>query len=198
MKVEFLQEKIFELSKRERITQDKIAKAAGVSTVTVNGWINGRRIPTIDSIVRICNKFEIPLNYFFSGAVPQDILDESEQSKKRNEELESFNEELAEEIRALKKKLAGKAVEQQKADSALKIEFQNELHRLNTKFYEEITEIKLNYELQLQELELRLRLAKNGKLKILPQSDREHPVIAAEEAVAYGATNKETENKKEK
>lgn len=205
MEVEFLQEKIFELSKKERITQEKIAKAADVSTVTVNGWINGKRTPTISAIVRLCNKFEIPLNYFFSGAIPQDVLDESEELKKRNAELESLNEELSKEMRNLKKELAMKAIEQQKVESTLRleyqkaendlrIEFQNELHAQSAKFYEEKTELKLNYELKLQELEIHLRLAKNGKLKAIPHSAKEQPVIVAEETITYNA-GKETEKK---
>lgn len=197
MKVEFLQEKIFELSKTEKLTQEKIAKAADVSAVTVNGWINGKRPPTINAIVGICNKFDIPLNYFFSGATSQNVIEENELLKKRNEELVLFNEELSKEMKDLKKELAVKAVELQKAESSLRVEFQNELHAQITKFYEEKTELKLSYELRLQELEFRLRLAKNGKLGALPHNVKDHPVVAADDPIGYN-TQKEDKNKKEK
>lgn len=59
-----ISDKLAALRNEKKMTQQQIAKIAGVSDKTVSSWENGSRSPKLGSINKICQYFGIDLNTF--------------------------------------------------------------------------------------------------------------------------------------
>lgn len=46
------------------VTQEELAKRLGVTQGVITHWVTGRKIPTIESLQRIAEALELPLEYF--------------------------------------------------------------------------------------------------------------------------------------
>ncbi len=53
--------------KRKNMTQKELAEHIGVTEQAVSNWENGRRLPDISLLPKICEVLEITLNDFFAG-----------------------------------------------------------------------------------------------------------------------------------
>ena len=67
--------------KAKKLTQDKLAAKIFVSEKTVSKWENGKGIPDANSLLKLCEVFEVSLNELMSG----ERL--AEDSKQQNEQL---------------------------------------------------------------------------------------------------------------
>lgn len=54
-----------EILAANNLSQAELARQLGVSTVTVNGWVTHRRLPTIETLDRIANLLSIHITQFF-------------------------------------------------------------------------------------------------------------------------------------
>ena len=57
-------QKVKELRKKVKLTQQEFAEKIGVNTKTIAFWETERNEPTKSNILTICNKFNLPENYF--------------------------------------------------------------------------------------------------------------------------------------
>ena len=73
--------KNWEQANGEQLSQGKLAERLYCSRESVNGWINGKRIPDDRTISDLCKFFSVPLNYF-SASSADSILISEEQHKK--------------------------------------------------------------------------------------------------------------------
>ena len=59
-----IQEKLKEIRQRNKMTQKAFAKLFYVTEKTISNYEHGRRMPDIEFLIKICQKFNIPLDYF--------------------------------------------------------------------------------------------------------------------------------------
>lgn len=62
-----LGEKLFELRKAKRLTQDDVAEKLNVTRQTVSKWENNQSTPDFDKIVPLCELYEISPNKLLTG-----------------------------------------------------------------------------------------------------------------------------------
>ena len=67
MKYEFFDR----LCKAHHVTPYKVSKATGISTGTLSHWKKGLYSPKAEKIQRIADYFDVPLEYFTTGELPQ-------------------------------------------------------------------------------------------------------------------------------
>ena len=66
MKEEFVMERILELCKERGWTKYRLSKETGIPSSTINNLIKRTNIPTIPTLIKICNAFGITMAQFFS------------------------------------------------------------------------------------------------------------------------------------
>ncbi|MBQ7452874.1 MAG: helix-turn-helix transcriptional regulator [Clostridia bacterium] len=59
--IEVIKDIIFE----NNLSQERLAKIIGVNQTTVSQWLLGKKKPSFDNIVSICENFQITPNEFF-------------------------------------------------------------------------------------------------------------------------------------
>lgn len=72
--------RIKEILKSKNITQVELARHLGVTSVTVNGWVTGRRLPSLEILDKIACYTSTPIIRFFTltaksghdGSAPSD------------------------------------------------------------------------------------------------------------------------------
>ena len=57
------------LLSQKGVTPYQVAKATGVSTVTLTYWKNGRSAPKTDKLSKIAEYFDVPVSYLVDGAM---------------------------------------------------------------------------------------------------------------------------------
>lgn len=62
-----ISQKLKELRKTINLTQQEFASQIGVNTKTIAFWENDKNEPTKSNILTICNKFNLPENYFIEN-----------------------------------------------------------------------------------------------------------------------------------
>lgn len=75
-------EKLQELRKQKKLTQEELAEALYVSRTAISKWESGRGYPSIDSLKAISNYFSISLDELLSG---DEILTIAEEDNKKKE-----------------------------------------------------------------------------------------------------------------
>lgn len=81
MKTDFNFRKMME---KHSLRQIDIAKAAGLSPVTVNNFFHGKSYPSLKSVLAISNKLDVPIQDFFTtenGPCDKLIAEESPSKK---------------------------------------------------------------------------------------------------------------------
>lgn len=68
--------RIKELQKQRNWSASYLAEIADIKYSTLRSWINGRSIPTVDLLTKLCDTFEISLSKFFA----EDSVDFAEDS----------------------------------------------------------------------------------------------------------------------
>ena len=68
--------RIKELQKQRNWSTPYLAKKADIKYSTLRSWINGRSIPTVELLTKLCDTFEISLSKFFA----EDSVDFAEDS----------------------------------------------------------------------------------------------------------------------
>lgn len=56
-------ERIKDLMNEERISQAELARSVGISQSAVCNWLNGKKEPSIDSLWRLADFFDISVDY---------------------------------------------------------------------------------------------------------------------------------------
>lgn len=56
-------ERIKDLMNEERISQAELARSAGISQSAVCNWLNGKKEPSIDSLWRLADFFDVSVDY---------------------------------------------------------------------------------------------------------------------------------------
>lgn len=72
-------EKVFQLRKELRLSQEEVAEKLKVSRQTISNWENGSAQPTIDKAVELANLFDVSLDELVGKAIrnpqkPNDLL----------------------------------------------------------------------------------------------------------------------------
>jgi len=60
------------------ISESELAKEFGISPQAVYRWTKGTKRPTVDMILRWCNRFHIPPSFFFTTQEEAPVFDEEE------------------------------------------------------------------------------------------------------------------------
>lgn len=50
-----------EILKEKRLTQLSVSKAMKLSSVTINQWATGKAMPSVESLIRLCEILEVGL-----------------------------------------------------------------------------------------------------------------------------------------
>lgn len=61
-------DKFEQLLKENNVTPYRVHKETGISTATLSDWKNGKSQPKKDKIEKICEYFNVPLDYFYGEA----------------------------------------------------------------------------------------------------------------------------------
>ena len=61
---EFIGKRISNIRKDNNLSIDHFAKEINVANRTVKSWESGNKVPTLRSMVSICNKFHVSLDSF--------------------------------------------------------------------------------------------------------------------------------------
>ena len=85
-----LGEKIFELRKEKKLTQDDVAEKLNVTRQTVSKWETNQSTPDFDKINPLCDLFEITPNELFKGE-KEDENDFTKNSINNNENNENMS-----------------------------------------------------------------------------------------------------------
>lgn len=56
-------ERIKDLMNEERISQAELARSVGISQSAVCNWLNGKKEPSIDSLWRLADFFDVSVDY---------------------------------------------------------------------------------------------------------------------------------------
>lgn len=56
-------ERIKDLMNEERISQAELARSVGISQSAVCNWLNGKNEPSIDSLWRLADFFDVSVDY---------------------------------------------------------------------------------------------------------------------------------------
>ncbi len=56
-------ERIKDLMNEERISQAELARSVGISQSAVCNWLNGKKEPSIDSLWRLADFFDLSVDY---------------------------------------------------------------------------------------------------------------------------------------
>lgn len=75
-----LAERLVELRTEAHLSQDRFAKALGVSRSAVAGWEQGTREPNIDKLKAIANFYHCTLDYLLGG---DDVLEDNIPNEQR-------------------------------------------------------------------------------------------------------------------
>ena len=78
-----LNEKLQELRKQKRLTQEELAEALYVSRTAISKWESGRGYPSIDSLKEIAKYFSVTIDELLST---DEVLTIAEKDNKRKEE----------------------------------------------------------------------------------------------------------------
>ena len=65
-------DKIKKLRKQHRMTQSDLAKKLNVAPTAVSAWEGNKNRPLMDKISIIADMFDVPITYFFDGAIEED------------------------------------------------------------------------------------------------------------------------------
>lgn len=76
--------KIKEFRKKEKLTQEQLAKKLGISKMSMRRYENGERMPSVDVLIRLANIFKVKITDIYSY------------------ELESYKEQIIEETPILR------------------------------------------------------------------------------------------------
>ena len=68
-----------ELRQRKKYTHQQVADKINVERTAYTYWENGKRLPQIDKVFRLCDVFEVPTNEFF------DLLKKYKKEKENEE-----------------------------------------------------------------------------------------------------------------
>lgn len=71
-------ERIVDLRKRRKLSQQELAKAIGISREALSGYEQGRREPSLDTLEKLADYFGVSLDYLFGRtdlATPPPELD---------------------------------------------------------------------------------------------------------------------------
>lgn len=60
-------ERIKDLMNEERISQAELARSVGISQSAVCNWLNGKKEPSIDSLWRLADFFDVSVDYIIGG-----------------------------------------------------------------------------------------------------------------------------------
>ena len=77
-------EKLQELRKQKKLTQEELAEALYVSRTAISKWESGRGYPSIDSLKAISNFFSISLDELLSGDEILTIAEEDNRQKEKH------------------------------------------------------------------------------------------------------------------
>lgn len=77
-------EKLQELRKQKRLTQEDLAKQIFVSRTAISKWESGRGYPNIESLKRLAKLFSVTVDQLLSG---DELLNIAEQDNKQKENL---------------------------------------------------------------------------------------------------------------
>lgn len=66
-RTEFEPDRIGQLMRENGLSPRAFAKQVGVSRAAVSMWLNRVVQPQIGTLTRICQEFDVPIQYFFTG-----------------------------------------------------------------------------------------------------------------------------------
>ena len=65
-------EKLFELRKEKKLSQEEVADRLNVSRQTVSKWETNQSVPDFDKIMPLCELFEIGVEELLTGKKPEE------------------------------------------------------------------------------------------------------------------------------
>ena len=81
MNKEKISEVIYELRKKNGLTQSELGKLVGVSNRAVSKWESGVSVPSIETISKLCKVFSVSADRLFTGG---NTLEDKKDNKKDN------------------------------------------------------------------------------------------------------------------
>lgn len=80
MEADFISRRIKELSKQQGISNYRLSQLTGMSQTALSKITNGKCLPTIPSLEKICEVFHISISQFFSeGALTAGLTEQQEE-----------------------------------------------------------------------------------------------------------------------
>lgn len=73
-------EKLKQLRKERSLSQEDVAFFTGVARSTIAHYELGKRAPDFDTVVKLCQFFEVPLNYFATSGEDDSAQEASPQT----------------------------------------------------------------------------------------------------------------------
>ena len=82
---------IRENRKRFTLSQDELAEMTGVQRQTVSKWETGKKVPTLDEALKLCDVFHIGLDELIDGTLAAETRTQTVLSEKEKIERNSFH-----------------------------------------------------------------------------------------------------------
>ena len=81
-------EKLFELRKEKKLSQEEVAEKLNVTRQTVSKWETGQSTPDFDKILPLCELYEISTEELLTGKKPEVVnsIEDNESNKEVNQE----------------------------------------------------------------------------------------------------------------
>ena len=95
-------ENLYNLRKKQKISQEKLAEKIGVSRQSVSKWENGTAYPEMNRIFELCKIFHCKLN----DLVNDNILDFDSLDKEVNMSVVKFNKEKQNKLKIVSKTIS--------------------------------------------------------------------------------------------
>lgn len=61
----FQNKKLIELREKNNLNQAEFGREIGASKQSVNMWEQGYNVPIVTSLIKICTRFDVEIEYFF-------------------------------------------------------------------------------------------------------------------------------------
>lgn len=69
---------LFELMKKDNITQQQLSEAIGFSQGNISDWKSGRSSPSVEALVKIAEYFNVSVDYLLGYTPKMEVADEKQ------------------------------------------------------------------------------------------------------------------------
>lgn len=90
--IDYIGPRIRELCEKKHMTKYRLSKRSGVSLINISRYIEGRKVPAVSTIEKLCRGFDISLSQFFEEKGMRKIPDLTDEQNTLIEIMDQLDE----------------------------------------------------------------------------------------------------------